>query len=189
MGPRSRPRANRAAGGNRRRHRHRGLPRHPRDRVRTALRQVRPPYREALHLRSERAGRDRLRTSHRDRADPRPVGLHTACRAGPRGGRDSSRRCRPLTLMRSPTVLRYGWDDGKGLSHRGRRSQAPRPRGREVTGLREAFRRDVRRLGLEASSSCGNFVFVRFPEDDPLSAGAASEALRSAGIIVRPTTG
>ena len=60
---------------------------------------------------------------------------------------------------------------------------------REVTGLREAFRRHVRRLGLEASSSCGNFVFVRFPEDDPLSAGAATERFRSAGIIVRPTTG
>ena len=57
----------------------------------------------------------------------------------------------------------------------------------EVARLRESFRRHVRTLGLEAGSSHGNFVLVRFPEGGPLDAGEAFEHLKSAGILVRPT--
>ena len=60
---------------------------------------------------------------------------------------------------------------------------------REVTRLREAFRRHVRALGLQAGPSRGNFVLVRFPEDGPIDADEAFERLRNAGIIVRPTGG
>ena len=57
----------------------------------------------------------------------------------------------------------------------------------EVVRLRESFRRHVRALGLEAGSSHGNFVLVRFPEGGPLDAREAFERLKSAGILVRPT--
>ena len=60
---------------------------------------------------------------------------------------------------------------------------------REVTRLREALRRHVRALGLEARPSHGNFVLVRFPQDGPIDAGEAFERLKNAGIIVRPTGG
>lgn len=60
---------------------------------------------------------------------------------------------------------------------------------RDVTRLREAFRRHVRALGLEAARSYGNFVLVRFPDDGPLDAGDAFEGLKRVGIIVRPTGG
>ena len=60
---------------------------------------------------------------------------------------------------------------------------------REVTRLREAFRRHLRTLGLEADPSHGNFVLARFPESGPIDAGEAFERLKSAGIIVRPTGG
>ena len=59
----------------------------------------------------------------------------------------------------------------------------------EVARLRESFRRHVRALGLEAGSSHGNFVLVRFPAAGPLDAGEAFERLKSAGILVRPTGG
>ena len=59
----------------------------------------------------------------------------------------------------------------------------------EVTRLREAFRRHVLRLGLEADPSHGNFLLVRFPEAGPIDAGEVFARLKHAGIIVRPTDG
>jgi len=59
----------------------------------------------------------------------------------------------------------------------------------EVAQLREAFRRHVQGLGLEAGPSHANFVLVRFPESGPLGAEEAFERLRRAGIIVRPVAG
>ena len=59
----------------------------------------------------------------------------------------------------------------------------------EVVRLRESFRRHVRALGLETGPSHGNFVLVRFPEGGSLEAGEAFERLKSAGILVRPTSG
>ena len=58
-----------------------------------------------------------------------------------------------------------------------------------VARLREAFRRHVQGLGLEAGPSRANFVLVRFPEGHALGAAEAFRQLRRAGIIVRPTGG
>lgn len=59
----------------------------------------------------------------------------------------------------------------------------------EVVRLREAFRRHVRGLGLEADPSHANFVLVRFPKGGPSDAGNTFERLKRAGIIVRPVGG
>ena len=50
---------------------------------------------------------------------------------------------------------------------------------------REWLTEQVRKLGLRADDSVGNFILIHFPEDGPHNAKAADAFLTSRGLILR----